>query len=166
MPPRTDERGNALVVAMIAMAVLMVVVVGAIQFTGFNREAAAAKTRGDRLGACTEAARRHLLSRLRVFGIKVTELMANPVNLADDPDVAQQTVMSAAHYAGDGGTAGPTIVPVQGSAFGAARKQVRELSNTLPGTGTLGGQYYRVVMKCLEPGGREQEIEFVFRHGL
>ena len=38
-----SARGNSLMVTMIALAVLMVLVVGAIRFTGTNREAALSK---------------------------------------------------------------------------------------------------------------------------
>jgi hypothetical protein len=32
--------------------------------------------------------------------------------------------------------------------------------------GFMGGQYYRVVVKCKETSGRESEVEFLFRYGL
>ena len=78
--------------------------------------------------------------------------------------MAWQSKMATGHY----GTAvkSATIVGVSPLAVGAARKQVRDVANSL-GPGTLGGQYYRVVVRCIEPGTtRESELEFSFRYGI
>ena len=32
--------------------------------------------------------------------------------------------------------------------------------------GSLGGNYYSVVVMCQQPGGRESEVEFVFKFGI
>ncbi|HET9451110.1 MAG TPA: hypothetical protein VFO83_09525, partial [Aggregicoccus sp.] len=72
--PAAAARGSALLITLIAMGVLGVLVVGALQFTGTNRAAAVAKMRGDRVSACAETARRYLLSRLRVYGVDVSGL--------------------------------------------------------------------------------------------
>ena len=47
-----------------------------------------------------------------------------------------------------------------------SQNQVRDIANNIAGT-TLGGTYYRVVVKCREPvTNRETELEFAFRHGI
>lgn len=163
-----ERRGNALLVALIAISVLMVLVVGALQFTGKNREAAALKTRGDQTSACAETARAYLLSRLRLFNVNVTGLTLDQVLVANaDGGAVNDTKMLTAHYDQTSpDPIKPTVVPVSAAAVGASRKQIRDLANTVPGGVTLGGQYYRVVVKCREPGGRESELEFVFRYGL
>ena len=157
------RRGGTMLVTMIALAVLMVLVVGAIKFTGGNREAAVAKARGDRVAACADAARRYLLSQLAQNGVQVTALTLNQV-LSDDPSVSERSRMMTAHY--QDVAPQPTGALVRSSGFGASARQARELSNSAPDTTTLGGSYFRVVVKCAEPGGRASEVEFLFKYGL
>ncbi|QRK08379.1 hypothetical protein JQX13_52145 [Archangium violaceum] len=163
--PRTRvPRGNALLLTIIAIAVLMVLVGGAIQFTNRNREASAEKLRGDRVNLCAEAARRHLLSRLSLFQATGT-LQILDTKLIDDPDPEARSRMMTGHY-GDGPVA--TVKTVDAVTMGAAGRQAFGIENSVPTSTTLGGQYYRVVVKCEEPSGsgRESEVEFLFRYGL
>lgn len=163
--PRTRApRGNALLLTIIAIAVLMVLVGGAIQFTNRNREASAEKLRGDRVTVCAEAARRHLLSRLSLFQA-TGALQILDTKLIDDPDPDARSRMMTGHY-GDGPVA--TVKTVDAVTMGAAGSQARDMANAAPNSATLGGQYYRVVVKCEESseGGRESEVEFLFRYGL
>jgi hypothetical protein len=158
----SPPRGNALLITLIAIAVLMLMVAGAIQFTHYNREAAVEKSRGDRVGACAEAARRHLLSRLKLFHAPGRLTLAS--ELIDDADPTLRSQVLTGHYGDTAAEA--TVVAVSPAAMGAASRQVRDITNVMPAGGTLGGQYYRVVVKCRESGGRESEVEFVFRYGL
>ncbi len=159
----THRRGNALLIVLIAVAVLMILVVGAIRFTGTNREAAASKMRGDQTAACADTARRYLVSRFRTFGIPVANLTLD-TKIPDEVLPADQTRMMTAHY--DSTTATPTIVAISSETMGASQNQVRDIANNIAGT-TLGGTYYRVVVKCREPvTNRETELEFAFRHGI
>lgn len=163
-------------VTMIALAVLMVLVVGAIRFTGTNRVAAVSKLKADRMAACAETARRYVLSRLRIFGAAPTELkldsagVVNYTTIPDDPVASKQTRIGPSHFGEDITTTTSAIGIVQPGTIGASGKTVFDVANTLRDSGGLGGTYYRVVMKCQEPGalgvGRESEIEFVFRYGL
>ena len=160
------ERGSVLLFAVIAVAVLMIIVAGAITFTGGNREAASAKNRGDKINACADVARRHILARLRHY-----QQTVNPTSLVfkgalpDATDEADKTEMMTGHYGAV--SEQPTIVQIDAAEFGSAADQVRDIANVLPGAGTLGGQYYRIVVKCREPNStRESELEFVFRHGI
>lgn len=156
-------RGNALMLTLIAISVLMVLVGGAIQFTNYNREATAEKVRGDRVGACADAARRHLLSRLKLFRA-TNELQILNTTLIDDPDPDVRSKLMTGHY---GSPAESTVVSVNAVAMGEATKQARDIANTVTDSnGTLGGKYYRVVVKCHEYAGRESEVEFLFRYGL
>ncbi|MGZ3461594.1 MAG: hypothetical protein ACXU86_24145 [Archangium sp.] len=158
-------RGNALMLTLIALAVLMILVGGAIRFTNNNREATSEKLRGDRVSACADAARRHMLSRLKLFSAS-TDFQLLDTQLIDDPAPDARTKMVTGHY---GSGAQATVVSVNPVQMGAAGRQVRDIANTSPaGGGFLGGQYYRVVVKCQESGdlGRESEVEFLFRYGL
>lgn len=156
-------RGNVLLFTLIAVAVLLVVVVGAIRFTGQNREAAAAKRVGDERSACAEVARQYFLSRLQLYGVPVTSLPAMDERLPDAPVVADRTRVMTGHY-GEA-NAGITLSSVEAAAFSEAAAGVREVGNSIVKSGTL-GQFYRVVAKCRDDAGRESETEFVFRYGL
>ena len=156
-------RGNALMLTLIAISVLMVLVGGAIQFTNYNREATAEKLRGDRVSACADSARRHLLSRLRLFRA-TNDLQILDTKLIDDPKPEARSQLRTGHYGGDKAEA--TVVAVSPALMGAANRQARDIAN-VAASGTLGGQYFRVVVKCQEASsGRESEVEFLFRYGL
>lgn len=164
-----SRRGSALLITLIALAVLMLLVVAAIQFTGTNRTGAGAKLRGDELAACGEAARRYLVSQLQIFGNTGNSNL--PINSPVDARIIDQATESdrtrvyMAHY--DETDAGIEDIAGVSSAFmGAAAKSARDLSNAAPTNATLGGNYYRVVMKCRDLGGRENEVEFLFRFGI
>lgn len=161
-PAARGARGNALLVTLIALAVLMLMTVGAIEFTGINRRAAVSQLSGDRISSCAETARRYLISRLNVFQLP-RELKLEQT-LMDDPNAADRSKMMTAHYADD--VAQATVVAVGSEAFSASRQQSAELANNLPSDSTRNGGYFRVVVKCKESANREAELEFLFRYGL
>jgi hypothetical protein len=151
-------------ITLIALAVLMMLVGGAIQFTNYNREATAEKLRGDRVSACADAARRHMLSRLKLFRAS-GDFKLLSTKLIDSPEPAERSKLTTGHYGEKDPM--PTVVAVDPVLMGAATRQVRDISNAAPsGGGTLGGQYFSVVVKCQEYSGRESEVEFLFRYGL
>lgn len=158
-----SARGNALIMTLIALAVLMMIVVAAIKFTGSNREGAVIKARADEVQACASVGRKLLLSKLRTFGVSTAGLTLDTVI----PDTQLATTDKKVRTAHIGATAPePVIVKLDSKVMGASRNQVREMANTLAQT-TLGGEYYRVVVSCAHPGSTAQsEVEFTFRHGL
>lgn len=156
-------RGNALMMTLIALAVLLMLVSAAIQFTGTNREAAIAMSRSDEMKACATVARRVLLSKLRTSNISPATLELNTV-IPSSTVVAEQNQVVSAHF--DSTIPEPVIVKLDSRSFGASRGQVREMANTI-GPPTMGGSYYRVVVTCRHPISNSQsELEFTFRHGL
>ncbi|MCP3138956.1 hypothetical protein [Pyxidicoccus xibeiensis] len=162
------SRGSALVITLIALAVLLTMVVGVITFTGRNQAAAVAQMRGERVEACAETARQYVLSRLKAHGAFATRPIDVTLQekLPDDQEEADRTIMRTSHlgsaHAPDGG---PTTAELDSNSFGGANKLVSDATNTLrKGTGT--GGFYRVVVMCDEPGGRQAETEFVFRFGI
>ncbi len=159
-------RGNALLMTLIAISVLMLLVGGAIQFTNYNREATAEKLRGDRVSACADAARRHLLSRLKLMSSPL--LRTFRAELIDDPNPSARSVMKTGHYDELPADPDSLVAVVDARLMGEGGEQARDIANIAPsGDGTLGGKYYRVVVKCQEkPSGRESEVEFLFRYGL
>lgn len=158
-----DRRGNALMMTLIALAVLLMLVAAAIQFTGTNREAAVAKSRADEMQACATVARRVLLSKLRSTGVSVGALTLN-TQIPSSMNVAEQNRILSAHY--DKNVPEPVIIKLKSESMGASRKQVREVANII-GPPTMGGSYFRVVVTCQHPtSGSQSELEFTFRHGL
>lgn len=156
-------RGSALLLTLIALAVLLLLTIGAIEFTGINRRAAASQLNAERINGCAETARRYLLSRLSVFQLP-RDIQLDQV-LLDDANAADRSRMMTAHYTDTAASA--TVVAVGSESFSAARNQGIELGNTLPNDTTRSGGYFRVVVKCGEPNTtRESEIEFLFRYGL
>lgn len=157
-------RGNALMMTLIALAVLMMIVAAAIQFTGTNREASISKARADEVQACASTARKLLLSKLRTFGVSATDLTVNSEKFPDTQSTATDKVMRTAHF--DSTAPETVIVKLDSKVMGASRYQVRDMANTLAES-TLGGAYYRVVVTCRNPSSNAQsEVEFTFRHGL
>jgi len=165
-----STRGNALLVTVVALAVLMVLVMGAIQFTGTNRVSAGSKLSADRVTACADVARRALLSKLKLFGMPVKELTLKE-SILDHPDEARRSKILTAHYGQTAPSA--TIVDISSASMSSAKDSIRGMGNVAPGSLTLGGQYFRVVVLCAEPmpsdptkALREAEVEFVFRYGI
>jgi hypothetical protein len=166
MLTRAARHGSALLMTLIALLILTVLVLGAIEFTGRNQSAAVAKGRGERMEACAQTARRYLLSRLSAANLSVPigELRLEQT-LMDEVAASERSVMRTGHY---GTTAAvPTAAQLPATAVSSSSRQVRDLANTAPTSTLLGASYYRVVMMCEEPGtGRASEVEFVFRYGL
>ncbi|HEY3448058.1 MAG TPA: hypothetical protein VGK67_17000 [Myxococcales bacterium] len=158
-------RGNALLITVVALAVLMVLVVGAIRFTGTNRLSAASKLNSDRVASCADVARRTLIAKAKLFdeGTKPSLLLINQ-KILDDVDAARQSTIITGHY---DGTPKITAIPISAALMSGTKETARGLSNVLVASPTSGGQHYRVVMTCKEaaPSNRQAEIEFVFRYG-
>jgi type II secretory pathway pseudopilin PulG len=161
-------RGMALVMALLVVVLATLLVVGAITFTGTERNAAVLQAREDSLSACTQAARNLFLARLRVLTPSSTE----QVQL---DDAYGQGLIRAGHFTGTpaapapGAPPAPTLTQVErlpASSVGASRGGARDISNTL-GDAAEGASWYSVTALCQEyPGGPEREVEFVVRVGL
>lgn len=169
---RRATRGNVLIVVLISLTILTLLVVSAIKFTGTNRDAARSKDGANRVSSCAEAARRYLMAQLPINPLSPNPNDINPADstisfervIPDSTVAAERSQMGTGHI-GAAATS-PTIIGISALSVGAARNQVRDLANTVA-PGTLGGQYYRVVVRCIEPGTtRESELEFSFRYGI
>lgn len=161
-PMFLHKRGNALMMTLIALAVLMMIVAAAIQFTGTNREAAVSKARADEVQACATTARKLLLSKLRTLGVSPTDLSINQ-KFPDTQSTATDKEMRTAHVDNTG--VEPVIMKLDSKVMGASRYTVSDVANR--STSGLGGGYYRVVVTCRNPSSNAQsEVEFTFRHGL
>src|SRR3954469_21464620 len=97
--PRSSRRGSALLVTLIALGVLMLLVVAAIQFTGTNREGAGSKLRSDELASCAESARRALMDSLNQPGLSLAgKTWTFP--LLDQAAVSGRSTIATLHYTG------------------------------------------------------------------
>jgi hypothetical protein len=155
-------RGSSLLVTLIALAVLTIVAVGAIAFTGQNREASAVMARGERSNACADAARKYLLSKLRLTGVSVASLTLD-TQLPDDPVASRRSRLTTSHY--DIAAGVDTIGVAAAGSVSFSRNQTRDVANVIASS-TLGGTPYRVVVKCRDSSGREEEVELAIRYGL
>lgn len=156
---RSRMAGSILIAAMVVLVVLMLLIAAAIAFTGKNREASAGKMQGDQVAACADAARRHLLSKLRMLKGSASSLRLVDVKV---PHGDRELTISTSHF--DGTQA--MVQALTPAAVVSDTVKARDLSNAAPGSATLGGQFYSVVVKCEDPGGRMAELEFAFRYGL
>lgn len=170
---RPTQRGSALLITLIALAVLMLLVVAAIQFTSTNREGAGSKLRGDELASCAESARRTLMQQLT--GANLTASLQDQtakfptVTLVDQAILSDRSTVGLGHYSGaDGGSSStnPAISTITADTIPGSTKDARDMSNTIAAQSGLGGSPYRVIMTCRDRGGRETEVEFMFRFGI
>ena len=165
--PSSRPRGYLLLVAVLALVALLVLVLGAIRFTGTNRVGATAKSRSDRLNSCGQAAKRALLSKLSLSNLPDPAGLVQNVGLdeklPDSESSATQTRVMTAHFDENG--ASVTLFKLNPATMGASRNQIRDVANTPAQSLTLGGQYYAVVAKCRDSAGHETEAEFVVRLG-
>ena len=166
-------RGSALILAVVALVALSVLALAAIHFSGKENEVTQHVSRAEEVLACAEAARQNLLARFRAVGINPTQIkLACPssstpgvecVRLADDPNLARRSILSTGHYRQ---AQLPTVQGVEVVTGGVgAGGGVRDLTNSLAASPTLGGQFYRIIVSC-HSRGRESEVEMLVRFGI
>jgi type II secretory pathway pseudopilin PulG len=177
------ERGFALVVALLALAVMGVIVAGAIVFTGTERSAAVLQTKDEQLSACAQAAKNMFLSRIRV-------LQGNTGSVGLDEvfkDYNGERRLRSGHYTPPDPLAPPNpeivdVEVVEGVNAGAGAGGDGDVSNRIPYRGSLGSDpgggaggavgsvratAYRVSVLCQQgAGGPERELEFVVQVGI
>ena len=161
---KTLMRGNALLVAMIAMALLTILVTGAIVFTGQNQRAANSKVSADEVKACADLARRYVFSRLKVFGSNVVgpDELILMTTIVDDASAAKRSTISTRHY--DDVTAAATGAVIPKGSLGVDDSTPDKANKIL--LGNEGEASFGVVMMCQQASGRQSEVEFVFKFGI
>ena len=148
-----SDRGAALLVAMVLLAVLAVVAIALVRRSTTEMDAVSAKRHYDKSLSCAEAGREMLLSQFRVFGLDPTSLTLNT-------HVGDLNVYSG-HYDQFGIR---TVVPTSNTAAGSA-VGVTDVSNRLGAQ--LGGTSYRFTVVCADTSNSHQnEVEFDVRFGL
>jgi hypothetical protein len=151
--------------AMIVIALMTFMVVGAISFTGSERTASVLQTRAEAISACTMAARNLFLSRVRVLQGNIAEVTLDAGYPVDSANFMR---VQSRHYTGASTTL-KQVTRLPDATMGGSRRIARDLSNTVGSPSVLAG-YYSVIALCHDPddtgGGPEQEVEFVVRVGL
>ena len=152
---RKLDRGSALIVAVILVAVLAVVALGVITRTTAEIDAVGSKRHYDAAVSCADGARQMLLSQFRTFG-------TTPSSLVLDTTVNEKRY-STGHY---DNFAIQSVVAATGTQGGAS-VGVSDISNRTSRT-KLGGQVYRFTVVCSDQNSatRESEVEFLVRFGL
>ena len=151
---RPSGRGSTLLLAVVLLAVLSVVAVAAVSLSSQERINAATKTSRDRLVACAAAAQTRIWAEMLTWG---------PSYLDDDGSVPSVTLpdgtrLAGGHYDGADMTVVGTATRVIPCEVGASESFV-DLTNR-DATFHLGGTCYAINVRCVDPAGRELEVEF------
>ena len=145
--------------ALIVIGVLALVTVATLQLAQAAKTDSVRDARKLSQASCVEAARQHLLGRLRVFGL-------DPTTITLDQAV---TVESGTRNLRTGHIGGPAITSVKAlpsNLVGGSSARNRDLTNLIVPSPVLGGRHYRVVVACTDPTAGQMELEFTFRYGL
>jgi hypothetical protein len=147
------ERGSALLVVVVLIAVLAIVGLAIVTRASSEGAAAAAKRQYDKSVSCADSARELLMSQFRLYGSAPSTLVLNtPI---DDKTLA------TGHYDN-------IAVTSVTAATGATANQmgVSDVSNRIARV-AMGGQLYRMTVVCSGANGtRQSEVEFMVRFGL
>ena len=155
---RERPRGSALLTTMILLAVLMVIGIAAVSLSSQERANASAKARLDFATACANAAQAKIWSELADSGLGYlgTAVQISPVTLPDG------TVLTSGHYDADAGAVTVTNSVFAADCNGANPLAERDFTNTVVAR-TAGGRCYAIQARCIDPSGRQMEVEFGLR---
>jgi hypothetical protein len=151
---RAKDRGSALIVAVILVAVMAVVALALITRTNNEMEAVSAKRHYDVAVSCADGARQMLMSSFRTFGVQ-------PIALQLDKQVNDKRYASG-HY----DTFNIASVAAA-TGTSAGNVGVSDIVNRTRAT-QLGGQMYRFTVVCSDQSSntRQSEVEYLVRFGL
>jgi Tfp pilus assembly protein PilX len=151
-PFRRQQRGAALLVALILVAVFALVALTLVTRATTEVDAVGAKRKYDRSVSCAEAGRQMLLSQFRVFGLDPTSLVLS--THVDDMNVY------TGHYDNFAIRSVVAATAAQASSIGVSDSANRLMAQ-------LGGTAYRFTVVCADSRSSHQaEVEFQVRFGL
>lgn len=153
------DRGSALLAALTIIGVLALITVATLQLAQISKVSAVRDQRRLSQTACVEAARQHVLGRLRTFNL-------DPTTIQLDNAVQVDTGTRNLRTGHLGGAAVTSVKALPPSLVGGSSARNRDLSNVIVPSPTFGGRYYRVVVACTDPAAGEMELEFTFKYGL
>ncbi|MBZ4415136.1 hypothetical protein [Myxococcus sp. RHSTA-1-4] len=165
------SRGAVLLLVVVLLAVVTVLAMAAIGFSGSERGAASSFRSSEELVACADAGRQYLLSRFRLIGGSPTQLAPTDqrLDLAGLPGCNGATptddarCIRSGHLGEPPAISGVRLVP---QATLGRRSSARDLTNVIAPASGLGGQTYQVVVHCVDGRGAQSEVEFTVRFGL
>jgi hypothetical protein len=152
---RSHDRGSALIIALLLMAIFAVIGVALVTRTSREVDAVASKRHWDRSMSCADGARQMLFSQFRAYGVNVTSLQL------------AQTVGDQQYASGHYDSFNVTSVdlaagtPSGGIGADAANRVTRR-------AGGLGGKGYRFTVVCRDATQptHQQEVEFLVNFGF
>jgi Tfp pilus assembly protein PilX len=149
------ERGSTLVLAMVLLAVLTAIGVAAVALSSQERASAGLKTGRDRLQSCAVAAQGAIWAEMLKYGPSFLPASGAPV---PEITLSDGTRLRAGHY-GDTGTVvidtAVRTVPCKDS----KTEEYVDLTNR-DSAFLRGGQCFAITARCVDPQGRELEVEF------
>lgn len=165
---RDRPRGSVLLLAVVLLAILAVIGVAAVSLASQDKINAYSKSRVDALAACARAAQAQVWGELARYGpgyFASENPLDAPLELADGTKVN-----APAHYAD------PASNPVQvkqvvatfdnGVSDGSQAVAADLTNRAVPLDQLSSGKAHRVVARCIDPSGRELEVEFSMRFAL
>jgi Tfp pilus assembly protein PilX len=166
-PRSKPARGSALLLAMLLLTVLTVIGVAAVALSSQERQNASAKTRLDFLTACANAAQAKIWAEMAQYGLGYLGSTVNVTaqSLADGTQVA-----APAHYDDFDASATAKLVKdvvfkVESSGTTQTSMNERDCTNGACGMTPL-GQSYGMTALCIDPSGREFEVELAVKFAL
>ncbi len=168
-PEETSQRGSALLLSMVLVAILAGLVVAALSFSRSELAGAKADLAGDALVECADAARQHLLSHFKMFGTPPTQIELNlrtdkPGVVACAPGLPEGAACLKSNHIETATTV--KGVRLVGAGMAGGGRNAQDLTNKVVRPGALGGQYYTAVVHCEDAQGRQSEVEFGVKFGL
>ena len=169
--PRASPRGAVLLLVVVLLAVVTVLALAAIGFSGAERGAASSFRSSEELVACADAGRQYLLSRFRLIGGSPTQLAPTDqrLDLAGLPGCGgavpadDARCIRSGHLGEPPTISGVRLIP---QVTLGRRSSARDLTNVIAPASGLGGQTYQVVVHCTDSRGAQTEVEFTLRFGL
>ena len=152
---RRQDRGSALIIAMILMVVLAVVGLAVVKRTTSEVDAVASKRHWDRAMSCAEGARQMLLSQFRAYGVQLSSLQLSKVVGDQQYASGHYDSFNISSVGEAGGTPG-------GNVGADAANRITKRS------GGLGGKGYRFTVVCRDDSAatHQQEVEFLVNFGF
>jgi hypothetical protein len=160
-----------LLLVVVLLAVVTVLAMAAIGFSGSERGAASGFRSSEELVACADAGRQYLLSRFRLIGGSPTQLTPTDQRLdlaglpacGGAPASDDARCIRSGHLGEPPTISGVRLIP---QATLGRRSSARDLTNVIAPASGLGGQNYQLVVHCVDSRGAESEVEFTVRFGL
>lgn len=173
---RRQERGSALLAALIVIAILAVVTVATLQLSSISKVQATRDARTMMSASCADTARQYLLGRLRLFGLDPTSIKLDQTIQIDNSS-SRHLFTGHARQPGTPDNEGfirpigtdlaiTTVRALPSQFVGGTGAKNRDISNMIVPGSTLGGRSYRAVVTCTDPKAGDVELEFTFKYGL